>query len=67
MFLSDIDECVYNVCPENANCNNLVGSFSCACLPGFIDTGTKCEGKPYKNIFVSNFLSNCLNWFEGRN
>ncbi|XP_046876897.1 uromodulin-like 1 [Hypomesus transpacificus] len=39
--VEDVDECVHaslNCCSAHATCNNTVGSYSCACLPGFTDT-----------------------------
>lgn len=43
----DIDECLdENVCGRGASCENLPGSFSCSCPPGFTGDPTKeCIGK----------------------
>ncbi|XP_078383750.1 uncharacterized protein LOC144666229 [Oculina patagonica] len=40
----DIDECTTNShgCDVNAICNNTVGSYNCACKPGFKGNGKKC-------------------------
>ena len=39
----DINECSSNPCQNGATCNNLVNSFSCACVLGY--TGDTCSGK----------------------
>ncbi|GFN91253.1 fibrillin-1 [Plakobranchus ocellatus] len=46
----DINECIGNgtspVCPENADCTNTVGSFSCSCSAGYRDDpsdNTQCQ------------------------
>ncbi|XP_066294146.1 uncharacterized protein [Branchiostoma lanceolatum] len=53
--VSDFNECANettNDCSAFATCNNTVGSFSCACLPGYIDQdpvddpGRTCESPP---------------------
>lgn len=39
---SDVNECFpINPCLNNGECQNLQGSYSCICPPGF--TGTNCE------------------------
>ena len=51
--ISDIDECeeLSDACPENGDCWNLKGSFTCRCPRGFIahfdedDGKYECEGK----------------------
>jgi hypothetical protein len=37
----DIDECEFDPCLNGGNCADLIGEFSCTCLPGF--TGTICQ------------------------
>ena len=46
-FQIDIDECKgsNNVCDENANCFNTVGSYNCTCKDGFTGDGHSCSGK----------------------
>ena len=46
-FQIDIDECKgsNNVCDENANCSNTVGSYNCTCKDGFTRDGHSCSGK----------------------
>ena len=46
-FQIDIDECKgsNNVCDENANCSNTVGSYNCTCKDGFTGDGHSCSGK----------------------
>ena len=41
----DIDECTSNPCHANATCNNTVGSYMCACDPGYSGDGFNCTGK----------------------
>ena len=45
----DINECSSggHNCDTNANCTNLVGTFSCSCKSGFTGDGTNgnCTGK----------------------
>ena len=44
----DVDECSSNNslsdCPIDANCTNLIGSYTCECNDGYIYNGTYCEG-----------------------
>ena len=42
---TDIDECSpqTNPCDENADCTNIVGSYSCACKQGFTGDGKTCQ------------------------
>ena len=46
IFFADINECFpINPCLNNGECQNIRGSYTCACPPGF--TGNNCElGKP---------------------
>ncbi|OWF37427.1 uncharacterized protein LOC110467400 [Mizuhopecten yessoensis] len=39
----DIDECKQNRCDENANCNNIPGSFACTCKAFFEGDGFYCK------------------------
>ena len=45
-FLLDVDECSSsNVgCHANAFCQNTVGSYTCACNPGYSGNGFTCNG-----------------------
>ena len=48
----DIDECANNIdnChPTLAQCTNTIGSFSCACLPGYSGDGLACTGEHSTN------------------
>ena len=40
----DVDECKAGLdsCPENAQCQNTIGSFSCICNNGFQKNGSVC-------------------------
>lgn len=43
----DIDECQQEIdmCDDNANCSDTVGSYVCYCNSGYTGTGLECEGK----------------------
>ena len=43
----DKNECTNgeNKCDANANCTNIVGSYSCTCKTGFSGDGFNCTGK----------------------
>ena len=40
----DLNECekYENLCVENAQCRNTIGSYKCFCLPGYHDDGQLC-------------------------
>ena len=44
--MTDIDECENATasCPEEEECQNTVGSFTCVCLEGFSRTNGRCIG-----------------------
>ena len=42
---ADVDECLNIECHSNATCENVVGSFMCACNDGFTRDGLQCVGK----------------------
>ena len=46
-FVLDIDECSTNShsCDVNAVCGNTLGSYTCACKPGYSGNGRTCSGK----------------------
>ena len=49
----DIDECdssVNNHCDENADCTNIISSYTCDCKPGYTGNGRFCESKLFKSI-----------------
>ena len=41
----DLDECArrHHNCDRNARCENLIGSFTCTCNPGFTGDGINCQ------------------------
>lgn len=39
---TDVDECSSNVCPDNSNCANSVGSYTCECVYGYEEDGDDC-------------------------
>ena len=43
-YTLDIDECSSNPCHANATCNNTMGSYVCACDPGYSGDGFNCTG-----------------------
>ena len=40
----DINECLTYPCHANATCNNTMGSYVCACEPGYSGDGFNCTG-----------------------
>ena len=46
IFAADIDECIASpsVCHVNAQCTNTIGSYRCACNPGYTGNGNRCTG-----------------------
>ena len=45
-FHTDIDECKdSDPCHSDADCSNFIGSFSCACKPGYSGDGMECTSK----------------------
>lgn len=40
----DFDECLREVCSEDALCTNTDGSFSCRCKTGYQGNGFNCSG-----------------------
>jgi len=55
--LIDIDECLTNngECSVNAICSNTIGSFTCACQPGYSGEGKTCNGMIFA-FFSSSFF-----------
>lgn len=39
----DTNECLWEKCPENSVCKNLVGSFRCECKSGWAGSGLNCS------------------------
>ena len=50
-IFADINECA-NKTPTNANCTNTIGSYYCACLPGFIGNGSTCGKFPSQTVYA---------------
>ena len=45
-ILLEINECnLPNACPENADCNDLIGRCEYVCKDGFQRQGSACNGK----------------------
>jgi len=63
--LSDVNECATNNggCSDDATCTNNVGSFTCACLPGYNGDGFTCTGKSilfqYESGPLGQFATAC--------
>ena len=52
---TDIDECADSkICPNNSVCNNMNGSFTCDCGPGFLFQNGTCDGVSV-SLVVSNY------------
>ena len=49
MWVSDINECSSSPfpCHVNAQCNNTIGSYRCACNLGYTGNGTTCTGTKF--------------------
>ena len=47
IFISDINECFEELdeCHANANCSNVMGSYTCQCIEGFTGDGRNCQGR----------------------
>ena len=41
-YILDVDECSSNPCHTNATCNNTIGSYACACCPGYSGDRVNC-------------------------
>lgn len=49
---ADIDECsdlTLNKCPDDTDCQNLHGNYTCSCKSGFQKNYSKCEGMQLVN------------------
>ena len=59
----DVDECQADTdnCDPNAQCTNIVGSFTCACNTGFTGNGVTCEGMNSKlaKVYFSALMGRC--------
>jgi hypothetical protein len=60
---ADIDECMAgtSTCSPFATCTNTIGSFTCMCMPGYVDTsgdGSVCEEKLYECPPITVKVSN---------
>ena len=51
-----MDECTLNThdCSSKADCSNLLGSFQCACRPGFTGDGKTCQGRLGNTLMLIN-------------
>ena len=50
---ADINECVTeSPCHASASCTNTLGSFTCACNPGYSGDGTTCHGGYPSMVFT---------------
>ena len=56
-FLADVNECLVSPCATNANCTNVVGSYTCQCLDGYTGDGLSCAGKRLVSIILQNSIT----------
>ena len=55
LWIADIDECEFNdVCSENGECDNTIGSYSCSCSDGF--TGINCSSESIGSFVLIFYL-----------
>ena len=67
-WFPDINECEQSpsVCDENAECENIIGSYKCTCRTGYTGNGKECTGTPlscWSDLRISSTPStswNCL-------
>ena len=53
----DVNECSSDVCGENADCENTVGSYICTCKAGYARRNmTGCLGKGNINYFFHQII-----------
>ena len=47
LIISDVNECLHSLhnCHAEAHCNNILGSFTCTCNPGWSGDGVSCTGQ----------------------
>ena len=56
-IISDINECQSHPCMNNATCNDLINTYNCSCVPGYV--GYNCERgnifyfKPFNYMYNS--------------
>lgn len=64
---ADIDECsdlTLNECPNDTDCQNIQGNYTCSCKSGFQKNDSKCEGMQLVNhsYFYNVFAFFKRNW-----
>jgi hypothetical protein len=52
IYFSDIDECHTKPCSHLASCQNVLGSFTCSCNPGYFGNGFTCTDGSYKLLYL---------------
>ena len=59
---TDIDECeTGDDCHENAECNNIVGSYECTCNTGYGGDGLSCTGTAFMcNSYTCYYFNQCI-------
>ncbi|KAL4232596.1 hypothetical protein ACF0H5_007286 [Mactra antiquata] len=72
---SEIDECATNPCQNGATCTDALGSYSCACVPGYeggdCETNIdECATNPCQNGAtcvdgINTYTCNCVNGYDG--
>ena len=50
-WFPDVDECSADpqLCDQNAECYNVIGSYTCKCETGFTGNGKTCAGNKWRS------------------
>ena len=53
---SDINECLMDVCDENAVCTDTKGGYTCKCVEGFVGNGETCDQGVYCCLVIPTVI-----------
>ncbi len=65
LVLLDYDECApsnlvhIQDCDKNANCTNVMGTYTCVCREGYGGDGTTCGGNSNPKLSIRNIVVTC--------